>query len=206
MSSQIVGDYHSSIIKCICSAAFQALREGDEESLAAIGIRAQLAMELADLTLGEIEQLSQMASHFLELTVNFQVLEHMLRRAKEKEEEARLADDLLNLGASTPLMQELFGLSALTTNSRKRLLGLPLDRGRPPNLSRGQRDEVISLWWSLRERYPDLGNIRQRARLYREVAEQTGLSLAMIWPVTVSQQCKRVENLSISTEYEHSAA
>ncbi|BBM00774.1 STY4526/YPO1902 family pathogenicity island replication protein [Microbulbifer sp. GL-2] len=197
---------NSNIIKSICSAAFQALREGDEESITSIGINTPLALELASLTLGEIEQLSEMASHFLDLSINFQVLERMLRRAKEKEEEARLADKLLKLGAATPLMQELLGWSALATNSRKRLLGLPLDRGRPPSLRKEQKSTVISLWWELSERYPNSGSAIHKALLYKEIAEKTGLSLAVIWPVTLSLHCNRAIALNSTVSYKISAA
>lgn len=81
-----------------------------------------------------------------ELKVNTEVVRRLFKQADRSEEQARLIDRAIHLGASSILITSLFGLSNQEIKHRRDVLGVPQRKGRWPMLSEQVERDLWSRW------------------------------------------------------------
>ncbi|QQD57689.1 DUF2857 domain-containing protein [Pseudomonas fluorescens BBc6R8] len=119
---------------------------------------------------------------WFKVVVDGVAVRRVLAHAKNTEE-----DELINrailLGASSPMILELFGLPSKESSIRREILGVPQRRGRWPHV--GPEDEAI-LWKHWVSLTKELGTDLRDPRAVFDVAmimaeRERSLNLAIIW-------------------------
>ncbi|MGY2224968.1 DUF2857 domain-containing protein [Pseudomonas gingeri] len=124
---------------------------------------------------------------WFKVVVNGPVVHRLLSHVKDSEEED-LISRAITLGASSPMILELFGLSAKEVAIRRTMLGIPHRKGRWPLV--GSQEE-ISLWehWVrlTQELDTDLKDSRSVLKVAMQMTECVPrLNLAMVWSLVQS--------------------
>jgi Protein of unknown function (DUF2857) len=168
---------HAELVLQALRYASETLAEGDLHAVLDLGFRIEQVARLQALTLGDLQHLSRVRAHFLDIRVDplcfDRVLEHM-ERSKRAE---ALQDELIRLRAPLPMMRAFFGMTNAEYAARRKLLGMSgAGVGRPPAPS---EEEERRLWdaWQEAEKLA----IEER---YLAVGRATGVPLSIIWALT----------------------
>lgn len=136
------------------AVAFQILndiRNGQLRSCLAMGFAEQ---DLKDLI--EPQCMSVLVNApvpWFRVVVDGLVVQRLLAQAKDNEEDLLIMQALRN-GASSPLIHDLFGLSAKEVAVRRAMLGLPNRKGRWPAVNQEQERALWDRWVSLTKKTP----------------------------------------------------
>lgn len=114
--------------------------------------------------------------------VNQSVLQRLLGQVRDVETEIAAIDRMLNLGASTEMMAEFYGLTHAEVALRRQVLRLPVSKGRRRVLTESQdaalwtrwRDEVV-------QRELEVDNTRAMLDVAMTLAEEKGVALCVVW-------------------------
>jgi hypothetical protein len=116
-----------------------------------------------------------------------EVFQRLLERGQDLGKEAESIDRMLRLGASTEMVSEFHGLTHQEVALRRKILGLPLRKGRWRVLTEAQ-DATLWQRWSptIKQRGLDPKNDAQMLALDMELAEAQSLPLSVVWSATRS--------------------
>jgi len=114
--------------------------------------------------------------------VDSTVVQRLLAQAKDNEEDQLIMCALQN-GASSPLIHDLFGLSAKEVALRRAMLGLPNRKGRWPAVNQEQERALWDRWSSLNQENPaDPRDGRALLKLAIKMTHSVPpLNLTMVW-------------------------
>lgn len=119
--------------------------------------------------------------------VDRDVFQRLLRRGQDLGKEAESIDRMLRLGASTEMVSEFHGLTHQEVALRRKILALPLRKGRWRVLT---EEQDTALWqrWSptIKARRIDTRNDAEMLALGMELAEEQSLPLSVVWSATRS--------------------
>lgn len=114
--------------------------------------------------------------------VHSKALQGLLARAQATEREIQVIDRLLQLGASTEMLHQFFALDNQEVAFRRQVLGLPLRKGRWPELT---EEEDTALWthWDaqVKARGIALDDEMAMLTLGADLAEARALPLSLVW-------------------------
>lgn len=119
---------------------------------------------------------------WFKVVVDNVVVQRLLTQAKGCDED-QLIMRAIEVGASSPLIYQMFGLSAKEVALRRSVLNVPNRRGRWPSLSQEQERSLWNLWIRFMKDNP-IDFRDERALLERGIilAEQMpDINLTMIW-------------------------
>lgn len=156
---------HAELVFSALRYVTETLAEGDVHSVLDLGLRLDQVARLQQLTLQDLQHLSRVRAHFLNVSVDpvcfDRVLEHMER---SKRGEAR-QDELIRRRAPLPLMRAFFGMTNAEYAARRKLLGMSgAGVGRPPAPSEADERRIWDAWQAageqpLEERYVSVGRV-----------------------------------------------
>ncbi|WP_236255054.1 STY4526/YPO1902 family pathogenicity island replication protein [Pseudomonas sp. Y39-6] len=183
MSSNNHGVVEVSVHPLNLAVAFQILnniKNGQLRSCLAMGFEENDLKTLIDpLCMGA---LVNSPVPWFKVVVDGVAVRRVLAHAKNTDED-ELINRAISLGASSPMILELFGLPPKESAIRREILGVPHRRGRWPHV--GPEDEAIlwKHWVSLtKELGTNLGNPRSILDVAMLMAErERSLNLAIIW-------------------------
>jgi hypothetical protein len=117
-----------------------------------------------------------------QVTVNHEVLQHLLHHADDIEQEITAIDRMLRLGASTEMVGTFYGLTHREVALRRDILGLPKRKGRPLLLSEAQEATLWQSWQAaVKERDITHSDDKAMLDLTLALAEKFNLPAAVIW-------------------------
>lgn len=165
---------HAELVFSALRYVTEILAEGDVHSVLDLGLRLDQVARLQRLTLQDLQHLSQVRAHFLNVSVDpvcfDRVLEHM-ERSKRGE---ALQDELIRLRAPLPMMRAFFGLTNAEYAARRKLLGMSgAGVGRPPAPSEADERRIWDAWQAAGEQ-----PLEER---YLTVGRATGVPLSIVW-------------------------
>lgn len=165
---------HAELVFSALRYVTETLAEGDVHSVLDLGLRLDQVARLQQLTLQDLQHLSRVRAHFLNVSVDpvcfDRVLEHM-ERSKRGE---ALQDELIRLRAPLPMMRAFFGMTNAEYAARRKLLGMSgAGVGRPPAPSEEDERRIWDAW-------RDAGDQPLEER-YVSVGRATGVPLSIVW-------------------------
>ncbi|QXI26123.1 DUF2857 domain-containing protein [Pseudomonas vanderleydeniana] len=119
---------------------------------------------------------------WFKVQVDGDVVHRLLSRTRDSDEEEQISR-ALRLGASSPMILALFGLSPKEVSTRRTMLGIPYRKGRWPTV---RQDAEMRLWGHWVRLTRELGTDTRDPRSVLQVAMlmtecEPTLNLAMVW-------------------------
>jgi len=114
------------------------LRLGNLQRCKALGLSEDDLFLLQSLPPTTLSRLAHATVPWLEVKIDSPVLHRLIEQAERDEQNERLINRALKLGASSTIMYQCFGLAHSETAMRRRLLKIETRKGRPQHLSEAQ--------------------------------------------------------------------
>jgi hypothetical protein len=166
----------------------QRLAEGDVNALRDLGFSLTQIRALEQLTLKELDHLSRLGAHFMEVRVDAQCFTTALSHVRRERANDVLQDELIRAGAPAGMMYALFGITGAQYALRRKLLDMAgAGVGRPPTPSEADEASVWHAW----QAHADLP-VAQR---YLATARTARRSLGTVWSVLKAVGCEPPEVL-----------
>ncbi|QLJ16373.1 DUF2857 domain-containing protein [Pseudomonas putida] len=153
------------------------LRHGRLQRCKALGLADEDIEVLQALPPTTLSHLAHSSIAWVEVKVDITVLRRLIVQAERDEQNERLINRALKLGASSNIMYRCFGLDHSETALRRRVLKIETHRGRPVQLSEAQEHAVWNRWSQLRTEDPDNDPLDTMMML----AEEQHISLTLVW-------------------------
>jgi hypothetical protein len=159
----------------------QKLSEDDLSTLLDLGFSMEDIQAIETLTLKELNHLSCLSAHFLDVRINPQRFARVLAHIRQETAGEVLQNELLRRRAPAGMMRALFGMTPLQYANRRKRLGLSgVGVGRPAFPG----EETERLIWQVWHEQAELSD----AERYLATAEATQLPLSVIWSVRQAWQ------------------
>ncbi|WP_311970393.1 DUF2857 domain-containing protein [Pseudomonas baltica] len=153
------------------------LRQGHLQRCRALGLAEEDLEILQSLPPTTLSRLAHAAVPWVEIKVDTAVMRRLIEQADRDEQNERLINRALKLGASSLIMNKCFGLDHSETAMRRRLLKIEVSRGRPQSLTEGQEHALWQRWRQLRQQDGTADKLDTMMML----AEEQGVTLTMVW-------------------------
>lgn len=153
------------------------LRHGRLQRCKALGLSEEDIDVLQSLPPTTLSHLAHSNIVWVEVKVDTTVLHRLIAQAERDEQNERLINRALKLGASSTIMYRHFGLDHSETALRRRVLKIETHRGRPTQLTEVQEHAVWHRWSQLRAADKDSDPLDAMMML----AEEQHISLTLVW-------------------------
>jgi len=150
---------------------------GQWSLLREMGLSLPQIEKVKSLSLAEMNELSTLGAHFMDIKVDAESLECALAILDRRLDEKHMTERLLRAGACYPAMRELTGMETREFVAQRQSLGLAnTGNGRVAKPDADSQYRICSAWVA------SSGESDPKRRLL-EVHEATGLPIRAIWPV-----------------------
>ena len=153
------------------------LRQGNLQRCKALGLGEDDLTLLQSLPPTTLSRLAHASVSWVEIRIDSPVLRRLIEQADRDEQNERLINRALKLGASSTIMYQCFGLAHSETALRRRLLKIETRKGRPHHLSEAQEHALWRRGCQLREQEGSEDQLDAMMML----AEEQQISLVMVW-------------------------
>ena len=153
------------------------LRLGNLQRCKALGLGEDDLYLLQSLPPTTLSRLALANVSWVEIRIDSSVLRRLIEQADRDEQNERLINRALKLGASSRIMYQCFGLAHSETAMRRRLLKIETRKGRPHHLSEAQEHALWQRWCQLRAQ-DDTEDPLDAMML---LAEEQQVSLVVVW-------------------------
>lgn len=173
----------SLINEAVLSQVLDHMRTGQLQRCVEMGISPEVLSQIQHPTIMSL--LRNTPVNWVNVTVNNDIIERLLVSAARSEEETRLIERAIRLGATTNLLNTFFGLTPQESALQRTLIGVKPPRGRWPELTEDQDHHLWYRWTKLMEEHEvkisDSLAMLDIAMLVAEELLTDGLTLAQVW-------------------------
>lgn len=173
----------SPINEAVLSQVLDHMRNGQLQRCVEMGINPEVLNQIQHPTIMSL--LRNTPVNWVNVSINNAMIEKLLTNAARSEEETRLIERAIRLGATTTLLKAFFGLTPQEIALQRTLIGVKAPRGRWPELSEDQDHHLWYRWTKLMaENQVDLKDSLAMLDVAMMVAEELltdGLTLAQVW-------------------------
>ncbi|RLU09121.1 hypothetical protein CS078_13290 [Pseudomonas prosekii] len=153
------------------------LRQGNLQRCKALGLGEDDIYLLQSLPPTTLSRLAHATVPWVEVKIDSPVMHRLIEQAERDEQNERLINRALKLGASSTIMYQCFGLAHSETALRRRLLKIEIRKGRPQHLSEAQEHALWQRWCQLRVQDGSEDQLDAMMML----AEEQQISLTIVW-------------------------
>ncbi|MDN8600280.1 DUF2857 domain-containing protein [Citrobacter sp. S2-9] len=136
----------SSLNYTVLTEALHALKEGDIRRCEALGFTYDELNAINQLSIDELFIVSRASAQFMDVTINHEVLRHLLAQSRQEIHLQQKINRAIGLGGSIELLSDFFGLTSGEISARRRLMGINIPQGRT-QLPDEDTDAQIWLLW-----------------------------------------------------------
>ena len=156
------------------------LRAGNRERCKALGLGEEDLELLRTLPYGILASLAHAPVPWVQVRIDLQTFRRIIVQGERDEQLELLINRAIRLGASSAIMYECFGLLYSETALRRRLLNVPVRKGRPQQLSEAQQHALWRRWLQLRPKEHSRDPTEQFEAMLL-LAEEQQISVAHVW-------------------------
>ncbi|MEN4946441.1 DUF2857 domain-containing protein [Pseudomonas proteolytica] len=153
------------------------LRLGNLQRCKALGLGEDDIYLLQSLPPATLSRLAHATVSWVEIKIDASVLHRLIEQVDRDEQNERLINRALKLGASSTIMYQCFGLAHSETALRRRLLKIETRKGRPQHLSEAQEHALWQRWCQLRTH----DGTEDQLDAMMMMAEEQQISLTIVW-------------------------
>jgi len=130
----------------------------------------------------KVEVLLNTAVSWLDVKVNLDVVRRLISRVHQNHQEVVLIDLALEMGASSKMIADLFGLNQREVAFRKRMLNIDEKRGRWQELAEAQDHQLWRQWKEMITNYHlDIHDQMDMLKICMVLSRASDIPLAMVW-------------------------
>jgi len=130
----------------------------------------------------KVEVLLNTAVSWLDVKVNLDVVRRLISRVHQNHQEVVLIDQALEMGASSRMIADLFGLNQREVAFRKRMLNIDEKRGRWQELAEEQDHQLWRQWKEMVKNYHlDIHDQMDMLKICMVLSRASDIPLAMVW-------------------------
>lgn len=170
---------HAELIFHALRYASETLAEGDIHAVLELGLRLDQIARLKRLTLGDLNHLSRVRTHFMHIAVDPTCFDRVLDHLERNKRYEDLQDELIRLRGPLAMMRSFFGMTNAEYAARRKLLGLNgTGVGRPLAPTEEEEENLWQAW-------KDTQGLAVEQRFLR-VGQSTGIPLNTVWALVQS--------------------
>jgi len=172
MEEQLNCELNACLLRCVINAS----NENDYQTLMDMGLDIKLMERVKDMNADVFIRLSKF--NIADVRFNSHRFGLMLDFVEQERVMNTLVNRMIKLEASQSMLEDLVGIDPREYRDRRRTLGMaPATQGRPPDLDTHQTN---CLYEAL-NKHPETKNADNILSWYCLLAEESGLSLSIIW-------------------------
>lgn len=173
----------STLNEAVLSQLLDLLRNGQLQRCVEMGVEPEVLGQIQHPTI--LSLLRNTPVSWVNVSINTSMIQKLLEGAERTEEETRLIERAIRLGATTSLLNTFFGLTPQETALQRTVIGVRAPRGRWPELSEDQDHHIWHRWTKLMDEHRvelrDSLAMLDVAMIVAEELSTDGLTLAQIW-------------------------
>lgn len=170
--------HHSEFTLNLLILVTKMAAQGDFPTMRKLGIRHDQLHKLQALSTQDIQQMALITkTKFVSIQFDADALDIAINIGHNRVGERNTWIALLRAGATRPIMQQLFGLTASETSNLRNFLALPKADGRPPVPTEQQETDLWHAWQQM-----DHQQCSMSSQLL-DLHEKTGIKVNVIWPL-----------------------
>ena len=171
-------EFNAFIIRFVISA----FNEKNVIALQEIGLTPKQLQRLRSMTLDDLERLSNFRTTIANISFDARRLDLMIDHVEREGERDSIINQMIEMGASQAMLEDLAGIDHSDYRNRRRVLGLPkASAGRPAAIS---EDQALQVYQSWRKHIDEPDNLKR----YYFLGLETGIPLAQIWTHMVANE------------------
>lgn len=169
----------SELVTAITLFAARCIAEGDLRVLRELGIGAQEAEAIRDLTIVDLQRLSRkLKGHFIRgVSIDNESFWMLLQDIERERKQQIMENALIEADAPMDMMHTMFQMDPHEYAARRRLANLPPAVGRPPEPDEEASRAIWKAWKDLADE--ERGELDPDA--YLAIHKETGASMRAIW-------------------------
>ncbi|MBC2658133.1 DUF2857 domain-containing protein [Pseudomonas sp. MSSRFD41] len=173
----------STINEAVLSQLLDLVRNGQLQRCREMGLEPEVLGQIQHPTV--LSLLRNTPVTWVNVSINSSMIQKLLSNAARTEEEARVIERAIRLGATTKLLKNFFGLSPQEIALQRAVIGVKAPHGRWPAVSEDQEHQIWYRWTNLMKQnqvsLEDSLAMLDIAMLVAEELIADGLTLAQIW-------------------------
>ncbi|WP_153789259.1 DUF2857 domain-containing protein [Pseudomonas sp. EMN2] len=173
----------STLNEAVLSQLLDLMRNGQLQRCLEMGVEPEVLGQIQHPTV--LSLLRNTTVSWVNVSINSEMILKLMTGATRTEEEARLTERAIRLGATTNLLNKFFGLTPQEIALQRTVIGVRAPRGRWPELSEDQDHHIWHRWTKLMDEHQvdleDSMAMLDVAMLVAEELSTDGLTLAQIW-------------------------
>lgn len=170
----------SMLNQAMLTQVLHELRLGNLQRCKALGLEESDISVLQSLPPATLSRLANAQVAWVDIRIDPLVFRRIIDQAEQDEQCERLVKRALSLGASSSIMYKCFGMLHSETATRRRLLNLPIRKGRPHALSEAQEHAIWQRWTQLNQEL-NPQDPADKLDAMMMIAEEQQVSLASVW-------------------------
>ena len=161
---------------CLLRYVISASNKHDHQTLCEMGLDIALMERVKGMNADVFTRLSKF--NIADVTFNSHRFGLMLDFVEHERTMDALMNEMIKLGASQSMLEDLVGVDPRDYRDRRKTLGMaPATQGRPPDLDAQQANAV----YEAMKKYPEKENEDNLPNWYCLLGKETGLPLSIIW-------------------------
>ncbi|MGD8594568.1 MAG: STY4526/YPO1902 family pathogenicity island replication protein [Gammaproteobacteria bacterium] len=171
-------EFNAFIIRFVISA----FNEKNHAALQEIGLTPKQLQRLRNMTLDDLGRLSSFRTTVANISFDARRLDLMIDHVESEGARDSIVDQMIQMGASQAMLEDLAGIDHSEYRNRRRVLGLPkASAGRPAAIS---EDQALQVYQSWRKHADELDDLKR----YYFLGLETGIPLSQIWTHMVANE------------------
>ncbi|RTB44084.1 DUF2857 domain-containing protein [Pseudomonas aeruginosa] len=166
--------------QAVIAQALHDLRNGQLRRAQSMGFGERELAALKHPTL--VSLLANASVAWCTVQINQEVIQRLLEQVADLEREIAVIDRMLELGSSTEMVSQFYGLTHQEIALRREVLGLQRRKGRHPVLTEPQEQDLWRLWRAEADkRAAATDDDFAQLAIVLDLAEGTGLPASVVW-------------------------
>lgn len=149
----------------ILNTVVKYLNQGKIKLLMQMGFTEEHLKKIQSLSYSQLLHLTNSHVVFLNFKLNVDIFDRLLKATAEIDENNRMQDRAISLGASNEILQKYFALSTTEISTQRQLLNIHVTKGRVRLASNEESCEIWKKWNELINANPSIEKMDNLARL-----------------------------------------